>query len=70
MVLSCVDAKAQIITQLIAVTELLEDGFLSEDDVAFLYVVGEETAGALICVFPFCPAFRAELVRTIVQCLR
>jgi acetylornithine deacetylase len=38
----CVDAKGQIAPQVLAVRNLRARGALREDDVAFLYVVGEE----------------------------
>ncbi|ORY85103.1 putative peptidase [Protomyces lactucae-debilis] len=39
------DAKASVATQIIAVQRLLEKKMIHADDVALLYVVGEETAG-------------------------
>jgi acetylornithine deacetylase len=39
------DAKASVATQIIAVQRLLEKQVIHADDVALLYVVGEETAG-------------------------
>ncbi|KAL7272944.1 hypothetical protein RUND412_004216 [Rhizina undulata] len=39
------DAKGSVASQIIAVEELIADGFLSEGDISLLYVVGEETSG-------------------------
>ena len=38
----CVDAKGQIAPQILAVRNLRSRSAVAEDDVAFLYVVGEE----------------------------
>ncbi|KAK0942696.1 hypothetical protein LTR29_005783 [Friedmanniomyces endolithicus] len=40
-----VDAKGSVATQVIAVNNLLSSGKLSPDDIALLYVVGEEVGG-------------------------
>ncbi|SMR55420.1 unnamed protein product [Zymoseptoria tritici ST99CH_1A5] len=41
-----VDAKGSVATQIIAVNELLSAGSINPDDVAVLFVVGEEVGGA------------------------
>ncbi|KAK5693685.1 hypothetical protein LTR97_010254 [Elasticomyces elasticus] len=40
-----VDAKGSVASQIIAVNSLLESGKISPDDIALLYVVGEEVGG-------------------------
>ena len=40
-----VDAKASVVTQIIAIEELLADGRVKPEDVMLLYVVGEEDGG-------------------------
>lgn len=40
-----VDAKASVVTQIVAVEELLASGRIKPDDVMLLYVVGEEEGG-------------------------
>lgn len=40
-----VDAKGSVATQIVAVNKLISEGAISPDDVAVLYVVGEEVGG-------------------------
>ncbi|KAK3115948.1 hypothetical protein LTR53_004226 [Teratosphaeriaceae sp. CCFEE 6253] len=40
-----VDAKGSVATQIIAVNKLISSGKISPDDIAFLFVVGEEVGG-------------------------